>query len=91
MTGQHMLAVDEARELEPGLEASTDLGAVLAGAEVVVTLNSEQIYADIERSTVGIGGTADRPTYVIDTRGILDTNALEANGIAFDVLGSIGQ
>ena len=91
VTGHDMLAVDEARELEPGLEASTDLGAVLAGAEVVVTLNSEQIYADIERSTVGIGGTADRPTYVIDTRGILDTNALEANGIAFDVLGSTGQ
>ena len=90
VVGHDLLAVDEAKELEPELEASTDVGAVLAGAEVVVALNSEQIYADIDWSAVGIGGTADRPPYVIDTRGILDTNALKSNGITFDILGSTG-
>ncbi|MCH7972000.1 MAG: UDP-glucose/GDP-mannose dehydrogenase family protein [Chloroflexi bacterium] len=90
VVGHDLLAVDEAKELEPELEASTDVGAVLAGAEVVVALNSEQIYADIDWSAVGIGGAADRPPYVIDTRGILDTNALKSNGITFDILGSTG-
>ena len=90
VVGHDLLAVDEAKELEPELEASTDVGAVLAGAEVVVALNSEQIYADIDWSAVGIGGTADRPPHVIDTRGILDTNALKSNGITFDILGSTG-
>lgn len=90
VVGHDLLAVDEAKELEPELEASTDVGAVLAGAEVVVALNSEQIYADIDWSAVGIGGTADHPPHVIDTRGILDTNALKSNGITFDILGSTG-
>ena len=90
VVGHDLLAVDEAKELEPELEASTDVGAVLAGAEVVVALNSEQIYADIDWSAVGIGGTADRPPHVIDTRGLLDTHALKSNGITFDILASTG-
>ncbi len=87
VTGHDLLAVDEAKELEPDLEASTDVDAVLAGAEVVVVLNSEQIYADIDWSGLG---TATLAPYVIDTRGVLDTSALEASGITFDILGSTG-
>ena len=88
VVGHDLLAVSEAKELEPRLEASNDIGVVLAGAEVVVALNSEPVYADIDWSAAG---TADRPPYVIDTRCILDTKALEANGITFDVLGSAGK
>ncbi|MBN4059355.1 UDP-glucose/GDP-mannose dehydrogenase family protein [Dehalococcoides mccartyi] len=86
--GHDLLAVDEAKELEPALEASTDLGAVLAGAEVVVALNSEAVYAEIDWSTAGSGDTSYQQPYVIDTRGILDESALKANGIRFDILGS---
>ena len=91
VVGHDVLAVDEAREVEPELEASAEIDEVLNGAEVVVALNSEQIYADIDWSAVGIDGTADRPPYVIDTRGILDVKALAASGITFDVLGSSGR
>ena len=85
--GHDLLAVEEAMELEPGLEASADVGTVLAGAEVVVALNSEPVYAEIDWS---IAGAADRPPFVIDTRGVLDTSALKVNGIKFDILGSTG-
>ena len=87
VVGHDLLAVDEAREAEPGLEASADIGTVLAGAEVVVALNSEPSYTDIDWSTAVADG---HPPYVIDTRGILDTSALEAVGITFSVLGSTG-
>jgi len=85
VVGHDLLAVQEAKELEPELEASVDVTEVLAGAEVVVVLNSEPSYADIDWSTAGAGG---HPPHVIDTRGILATSALEAAGITFDVLGS---
>ena len=88
MIGHDLLAVDEAKELESELEASTVLDEVLAGADVVVALNSEQVYADIDWSDLN---AADRPLYVIDTRCILDTQALESNGITFDILGSTGR
>ncbi len=91
VVGHDVLAVDEAQEVEPELEASAEIDEVLNGAEVVVALNSEQIYADIDWSAIGIDGTADRPPYVIDTRGILDVKALAASGITFDVLGSSGR
>ena len=91
VVGHDVLAVDEAQEVEPELEASAEIDEVLNGAEVVVALNSEQIYADIDWSAVGIDGTADRPPYVIDTRGILDVKVLAASGITFDVLGSSGR
>jgi len=85
VVGHDLLAVQEAKELEPELEASVDVTEVLAGAEVVVVLNSEPSYADIDWSTAGAGG---HPPHVIDTRGILAAGALEAAGITFDVLGS---
>ena len=85
VVGHDLLAVQEAKELEPELEASVDVTEVLAGAEVVVVLNSEPSYADIDWSAAGAGG---HPPHVIDTRGILATSALEAAGITFDVLGS---
>ncbi|MCH8230114.1 MAG: UDP-glucose/GDP-mannose dehydrogenase family protein [Chloroflexi bacterium] len=91
VVGHDVLAVDEAQEVEPELEASAEIDEVLNGAEVVVALNSEQVYADIDWSAVGIDGTADRRPYVIDTRGILDVKALAASGITFDVLGSSGR
>jgi UDPglucose 6-dehydrogenase len=85
VVGHDVLAVGEAKELESELEALSDLGEVLAGAEVVVALNPEPSYADIDWSAAGSDG--HRP-YVIDTRGILDQRSLEAAGITFDVLGS---
>ena len=85
--GHDLLAVEEAMELEPGLEASADVGTVLAGAEVVVALNSEPVYAEIDWS---IAGAAARPPFVIDTRGVLDTSAPKGNGIKFDILGLTG-
>ena len=85
VVGHDLLAVQEAKELEPELEASVDVTEVLAGAEVVVVLNSEPSYADIDWSAAGAGG---HPPHVIDTRCILAAGALEAAGITFDVLGS---
>ena len=83
--GHDLLAVEEATELIPEIEASSDIAHVLTGAEVVVALNSELVYADINWSVI------DNSLYVIDTRGILDTEALVSNGIKFDVLGSAGR
>ena len=85
VVGHDLLAVQEAKELEPELEALVDVTDVLAGAEVVVVLNSEPSYADIDWSAAGVGG---HPPHVIDTRGILAAGSLEAAGITFDVLGS---
>lgn len=87
VVGHDSLAVDEAREMEPELEAFADIEKVLAGAEVVVALNSEPSYADIDWSK---SGSADKLPYIIDTRGILDIQALETSGVQFDVLGSAG-
>ncbi|MDA1280890.1 MAG: UDP-glucose/GDP-mannose dehydrogenase family protein [Chloroflexi bacterium] len=85
VVGHDVLAVEEARELEPGLEASTELTYVLKGADVVVALNSEQAYEEIDWT---IAGMPNRPPFVIDTRGILDLAALETAHIRFDILGS---
>lgn len=83
--GHDLLAVDEAVELEPELEASTNLDEVLAEAEVVVALNSESAYSDIDWSQVAKTETA---LYVVDTRGILDSQSLSSSGLKYDVLGS---
>jgi UDPglucose 6-dehydrogenase len=83
--GHDLLAVDEAIELEPELNASTDLGKVLSDAEIVVALNSEPAYAEIDWSTIGSNGAS---IFVIDTRGMLDRSSLIASGHKFDVLGS---
>ena len=83
--GHDLLAVDEVREFEPELDASTDLERVLNGAEVVVVLNSENIYKEIVWTAIPLSTTA---SYVVDTRGILDRKSLRSSGINFDVLGS---
>lgn len=83
--GHDILAVDEAKELEPELEASAILDEVLARAEVVVVLNSESIYSDVDWVEVAKTDTAP---YVVDTRGILDNQSLSSSGLKFDVLGS---
>jgi len=86
VVGHDLLAVEEAIELESDLEASADLAEVLMGADVVVALNSEPIYSDIDWSQVASQGTS---VYVIDTRGILDQQSLASNDLAFEVLGSV--
>ncbi|MBN4064887.1 UDP-glucose/GDP-mannose dehydrogenase family protein [Dehalococcoides mccartyi] len=83
--GHDLLALDEAHELEPDLESSTNLAKVLEGVEVVVALNSEAIYAEIDWSEVAASGAQP---YVVDTRGILDRESLASSGIVFDILGS---
>jgi len=85
VVGHDFLAVDEAIELEPELSASSDLDEVLTDADVIVALNSESDYGDIDWSV--IAGGASRP-YVIDTRGTLDQQSLISNEIVFDVLGA---
>ena len=83
--GHDLLAINEARELVPGIEASVDLGEVLTGAEVVVALNSESIYSEID--WVEFGSLSTQP-FVLDTRGILDRRSLSSSGLLFDILGS---
>jgi UDPglucose 6-dehydrogenase len=81
--GHDFLAVEEAIELEPELEASSDISEVLAGAEVVVALNSESDYSEINWAEIGTDGKC---LFVLDTRGTLDHAALKTNGITFGVL-----
>ena len=85
VVGHDVLAIDEAKELEPEIEASTDLDDVLVGAEVIVVLNSEPSYSVIDWGKIG---SSDIPPYIIDTRGILDSNAMAISGVEYDVLGS---
>ncbi len=85
--GHDLLAVDEATELEPDLEATSNLDAVLNGAEVIVALNSDSVYAEIDWPQVKLAGISP---YIVDTRGILDHRALTSNDLIFDVLGSSG-
>ena len=86
VTGHDVLAVSEAQCLAPELVASTDIDRVLAGTDVVVILNAEPVYANIDWSA--LAGDNDPSPYVIDTRGVLDIQALTSSGIRFDVLGS---
>ena len=85
IAGHDFLAVREAIEIAPGLEASSDLEATLNGADVVVALNAEPAYSSLDWSRLISQGCSP---YVIDTRGILDAGVLSACGITFDVLGS---
>ncbi len=84
--GHDMLAASEAVEMEPELEVSDDLHSVLTTADVVVALNSDSVYSEIDWQKVRAdGGTC----FVIDTRGILDHDALASSGLLFDTLGSV--
>jgi UDPglucose 6-dehydrogenase len=85
VVGHDILAVEEARELEPEIVASVDLDDVLGNVEVVVVLNSEPSYSNINWSELTWEGTQP---YVVDTRGILDSDSLTSSGLSFDVLGS---
>ena len=85
VAGHDFLAVQEAVEMEPELEATSDLEMAIKEADVVVVLNHEASYSEIDwRSLVSSGFSS----YVIDTRGVLDVDALSASGITFYVLGS---
>ncbi len=83
--GHDLLAVNEALELEPALDGSNDLAYVMRDAEVVVVLNSEPQYAEIDWESIG---RTDRPPHVVDTRGILDSSVLVSSGVSFEILGS---
>ncbi|MDG0866444.1 UDP-glucose dehydrogenase family protein [Candidatus Lucifugimonas marina] len=86
VVGHDLLAVDEAIELEPDLVASRDLDAVLAGADVVVALNSEKIYSEIDWVKIK---KSDVLPYVVDTRGVFDKKSLVAGNYEFEILGAI--
>lgn len=83
--GHDQLAVNEAREFDASIEASSDLSVVLEGAEVIVALNVEPAYSEIDWQSVGAEG---RLPYVLDTRGTLDETSLVLSGLRYDVLGS---
>ena len=83
--GYDLLATKEALEIEPELEVSIDLSTVLSGADVVVVLNSEKIYAEIDWPKMS---EASKLPYVVDTRGTLDGELLQSIGFTYDVLGS---
>jgi UDPglucose 6-dehydrogenase len=83
--GHDVLAIDEAKELEPDLEVSTNLDEVLMEADVIVALNSESTYSEIDWSRVT--GSVPVP-FVVDTRGILSGQSLRSSGVSFVVLGS---
>jgi UDPglucose 6-dehydrogenase len=85
VVGHDLLAVNEALELEPALDGSNDLAYVMRDAEVVVVLNSEPQYAEIDWESIG---RTDRPPHVFDTRGILDSTVLVSSGVSFEILGS---
>lgn len=85
VAGHDFLAVQAAVEMEPELKATSDLEMAIKGSDVVVVLNPETSYSEIDwRSLVSSGFSP----YVIDTRGVLDVDALSASGITFYVLGS---
>ncbi|MGY8732885.1 MAG: UDP-glucose dehydrogenase family protein [Pirellulales bacterium] len=86
VVGHDLLAIDEVGELEPDLKVSDNLATVLAGSDIVVALNSESIYSEIDWSEVVL---ANGSPYVIDTRGILDYGSLVSSGLYFDVLGAV--
>ncbi len=85
VAGHDFLAVQEAIEIEPDLEATSDLEKAIKGADVVVVLNSEVSYSEIDWRSLVSGGISP---YVIDTRGILDVDVLSASEITFYVQGS---
>ena len=84
--GHDVLALDEVNELEPTFNVSDDLQSVLTSAEIVVVLNSEPAYAEIDWSAWDSSQSAP---HVIDTRGILDRDSLDASRVTFEILGVV--
>ena len=82
VTGHDILATNEAALMEDKLIVSENLNDVLNQAEIVIILNSEKIYSEINWSNIS------PKTYVIDTRGIVNISELEKHSIKYDVLGT---
>ena len=55
---------------------------VLNQAEIVIILNSEKIYSQIDWSIIS------PKTYIIDTRGIVNVDELKKYSIEYDLLGT---
>lgn len=85
VVGHDFLAVEEAIEMESELEATSDLDTAIKGADILVVLNPEETYSEIDWRTLASSGFSP---YVIDTRGVLDVDSLSASGLDFYVLGS---
>ena len=68
--------------MEDKLIVSENLNDVLKQAEIIIILNSEKIYSEINWSNIS------PKTYIIDTRGIVNISELEKHSIKYDVLGT---
>ncbi len=82
--GHDSLAMAEATELEPDLKVSSELDSVLRGADLVVVMNSDEIYRNIDWTELGF---SHELPFVIDTRGVLDQQSLQKAGIKYQILG----
>ncbi len=82
VTGHDVLATNEAALMEDKLIVSENLNDVLKQAEIIIILNSEKIYSEINWSNIS------PKTYIIDTRGIVNISELEKHSIKYDVLGT---
>ncbi len=85
VVGHDFLAVEEAIEMESELQATSDLDVAIKGADILVVLNPEETYSEIDWPNLASSGFSP---YVIDTRGVLDIDSLSASGLDFYVLGS---
>ena len=83
VTGHDILATKEAAQIEDKLIVSENLDDVLSQAEIVIILNSEKIYSQINWSNIS------PQTYIIDTRGIVNIIELEKYSIKYNVLGTM--
>ena len=82
VSGHDILAAKEAAQIEDKLIVSDNLNDVLNQAEIVIILNSEKIYSQIDWSIIS------PKTYIIDTRGIVNVDELKKYSIEYDLLGT---
>ena len=82
VSGHDILAAKEAAQMEDKLIVSDNLNDVLNQAEIVIILNSEKIYSQIDWSIIS------PKTYIIDTRGIVNVDELKKYSIEYDLLGT---
>ena len=82
VSGHDILAAKEAAQMEDKLIVSDNLNDVLNQAEIVIILNSEKIYSQIDWSIIS------PKTYIIDTRGIVNIDELKKYSIEYDLLGT---